>query len=65
MSKLNVSMSKEMEEVLEKAQREFGITKEQAFKRAFALLKVYTEEKSQNHTFRVYDENDKLIKIVE
>lgn len=64
MNKIQVVISKEMEEVLNKAQIEFGITKEQAFEKAFALLKIYTEEKSKNNNFAVCDNEGKVIKTI-
>lgn len=65
MSKQQVIMSEEMVEVLEKAQKEFSISKEIAFKRAFALLKIYTEEKSKNNNIIICDKSGNHIKSIE
>lgn len=64
MNKLNVVLSKEMEKVLDKAQRNFGINKEETLKKAFALLDIYTTEKSQNNDFVVCDKQGEKLKII-
>lgn len=56
MSKQEVLLSHEMNELLEWVSKNRGITKEQALKNAFALLQVSEEQRLKGNTLAVIQE---------
>ena len=64
MKRREIIISREMDEVLENAHSQFGITKEQSLKKAFALLKIYTEEINKGNNFAICDKEGNISKKI-